>query len=163
MKYKFLMFVMLLCIFITACNVTIKTTADEETRQTDEKNPETVTEQEIILTENNQKILSPKEAVDYVASIYFDESEFDESFENEDGFGYRFKNTNHYITCEGYYENESGKFYVIHVYEVVIDDEETGDAHTATYNWYDVNAETKEITSMFYYDENGELQLNPNY
>ncbi|MCQ4085874.1 stalk domain-containing protein [Saccharibacillus sp. JS10] len=37
--------------------------------------------------------------------------------------------------------------YVVHVYEVVMDDEETG--HTATYGWYHVNKTTGKITSMF--------------
>jgi hypothetical protein len=38
--------------------------------------------------------------------------------------------------------------YVIHVYEIVIDDPATGEGHTATWGWYGVNPITREI-----YDE----------
>lgn len=41
---------------------------------------------------------------------------------------------------------ENGEF-VIHVYEYVPDDEESG--HTATMNWYHVNAKTGKVTTEF--------------
>lgn len=41
---------------------------------------------------------------------------------------------------------ENGE-YVIHVYEYVPDDAETG--HTATMNWYHVNAKTGKVTTEF--------------
>lgn len=41
---------------------------------------------------------------------------------------------------------ENGEF-VIHVYEYVPDDDETG--HTATMNWYHVNAKTGKVTTEF--------------
>lgn len=42
-----------------------------------------------------------------------------------------------------------GNSYVVHVYEVVIDDAKTGDGHTATWGWYYVDKTSGVITSMF--------------
>ena len=148
-------------VFITACDIIIN---DEEKTQTDIEKSEIETENlETTGLEISQKISSEKEAVDLVASIYFIENDFEEFFENEYGAGYKFKDKNYYLMCEGSYEDESGKIYVVHNYQVVIDDEETGEGHTATFNWYHVNAETKEIIPMIIYDENGEVQLNEDY
>lgn len=44
-------------------------------------------------------------------------------------------------------EYTEGDNYVVHAYQVVMDDEETG--HTATYGWYYVNKTTGKISSMF--------------
>ena len=177
MKKRRLIFIFMIftcVILITACEIIInndgKAQTDIEKSEIEIENLETTDleiehETEIILTEeeNNQTIFSPKEAVDLVASIYFIENDFEEFFENEYGAGYKFKDKNYYLMCEGSYEDESGKIYVVHNYQVVIDDEETGEGHTATFNWYHVNAETKEIIPMIIYDENGEVQLNEDY
>ncbi|MWV44864.1 hypothetical protein GRF59_14680 [Paenibacillus sp. HJL G12] len=42
-----------------------------------------------------------------------------------------------------------GNSYVVHVYEVVIDDVKSGEGHTATYGWYYVDKSSGAITSMF--------------
>lgn len=47
------------------------------------------------------------------------------------------------------YDHMDGDNYIIHVYEVVIDDPETQIGHTATYGWYGVNKKTKEIYDAF--------------
>ncbi|WP_405168310.1 hypothetical protein [Paenibacillus sp. FSL H3-0286] len=39
--------------------------------------------------------------------------------------------------------------YIIHVYEIVIDNKATGDGHTATFDWYTVDKFTGAITSSF--------------
>ncbi|SDM15450.1 Copper amine oxidase N-terminal domain-containing protein [Paenibacillus sp. OK060] len=46
-------------------------------------------------------------------------------------------------------DNELDNQYVVHVYEVVIDDEKTGEGHTATYGWYYVDKSSGKISSMF--------------
>lgn len=46
-------------------------------------------------------------------------------------------------------DHEEDQMYVVHVYENVVDDADTGLSHTATYGWYYVNKTTGEITSMF--------------
>lgn len=55
-------------------------------------------------------------------------------------------------TSSPYYvevDHMEGNSYVVHLYEVVIDDEKTGEGHTATYGWYYVDKYTGKITSMF--------------
>ncbi|KIL35029.1 hypothetical protein SD71_15265 [Cohnella kolymensis] len=47
------------------------------------------------------------------------------------------------------YDHNEGAEYLIHVYEVVIDDPNTGEGHTATWGWYYVNPKTGGIRSMF--------------
>lgn len=42
-----------------------------------------------------------------------------------------------------------GNSYVVHVYEVVIDDAKTGAGHTATWGWYYVDKSSGAMTSMF--------------
>ncbi|PYY28233.1 stalk domain-containing protein [Paenibacillus illinoisensis] len=46
-------------------------------------------------------------------------------------------------------DKEVDNQYVVHVYEIVIDDEETGEGHTATYGWYYVDKSSGKISSIF--------------
>ena len=46
-------------------------------------------------------------------------------------------------------DNEVDNQYLVHVYEIVIDDEKTGEGHTATYGWYYVDKSSGKISSMF--------------
>lgn len=46
-------------------------------------------------------------------------------------------------------DHETSTTYTIHVYEIVIDNKATGEGHTATFNWYDVDKYTGKITPMF--------------
>ncbi|MCL2772249.1 MAG: hypothetical protein FWD71_02770 [Oscillospiraceae bacterium] len=114
-------------------------------------------------TQSSQEILSGQEALELVKNFYFYESAFEPLKIENDQFMYKFKDTNFYLETDNYICDDSGNYYIIHLYEVVIDDPLTGTGHTATSNWYKVNTETKEITSMFYYDENGEIHLNENF
>nr|WP_145401636.1 stalk domain-containing protein [Paenibacillus xylanexedens] len=45
-------------------------------------------------------------------------------------------------------DNEVDNQYVVHVYEIVIDDEKTGEGHTATYGWYYVDKTSGKVSSM---------------
>ena len=47
------------------------------------------------------------------------------------------------------YDHMDGDNYIIHVFEVVIDDPQTNVGHTATYGWYGVNKQTKKIYDAF--------------
>ncbi|GKU83020.1 hypothetical protein [Niallia sp. NCCP-28] len=47
------------------------------------------------------------------------------------------------------YDHMDGDNYIIHVFEVVIDDPKTNVGHTATYGWYGVNKYTKKIYDAF--------------
>jgi len=88
--------------------------------------------------------------------IDFDEPEF--------GLQIRSKsNDNFKLLCEGPKTDSGGSIYfTVQQFEFVLDDPETGEGHTATANWFSVYA-NGEITSMFEYDENGELELNQDY
>ncbi|MDQ0496912.1 stalk domain-containing protein [Paenibacillus brasilensis] len=46
-------------------------------------------------------------------------------------------------------DNTEGNTYLIHAYEVVIDDPNTGAGHTATWGWYYVDMKSGKVTSMF--------------
>lgn len=46
-------------------------------------------------------------------------------------------------------DSSNGSTYVVHAYEIVIDDPKTGEGHTATWGWYDVDKKTGKVTSMF--------------
>jgi hypothetical protein len=46
-------------------------------------------------------------------------------------------------------ENSEGNTYLVHAYEIVIDDPETEAGHTATWGWYYVDKKTAKVTSMF--------------
>lgn len=48
------------------------------------------------------------------------------------------------VKVEYDHDNAKGD-YVIHVYEIIIDDPATGEGHTATWGWYGVNPSTKAI------------------
>lgn len=56
---------------------------------------------------------------------------------------YQLPDMNYYLVYEGL--DQSGQYYLIHLYEFVLDDEETGIGHTVTYGWFSVDRETGEI------------------
>lgn len=57
---------------------------------------------------------------------------------------YRLPEHDYYLYCEGMDESQS--YYMIHLYEFVTDDIETGIGHYVTYGWYLVNKETGVIS-----------------
>ncbi|NLJ95815.1 MAG: hypothetical protein GX321_01565 [Clostridiales bacterium] len=96
-----------------------------------------------IWTTNGNANLTPMEALDMVREEYatnFIKSSFKE---NEEEYYYKLALADYYLVYEGI-EEISG-CYLIHLYEFVLDDEETGIGHTVTYGWYRVNPFTGEI------------------
>ena len=69
---------------------------------------------------------------------------------------YNFKSSNYMIQYDTKLENQ---YHLIHEYEFVIDDSESGEGHTSTSNWYQVDILTGEIIPMF----NKDGSLNENY
>jgi hypothetical protein len=61
---------------------------------------------------------------------------------NTGEYYYKLDSADYYLIYEGL-EEES--FYLIHLYEFVLDEPETGIGHTYTYGWYAVNRLTGEI------------------
>ncbi len=51
------------------------------------------------------------------------------------------------VTSQIEFDRKEGDDFVIHVYEFVPDDAETG--HTATFNWYHVNAKSGKVSTEF--------------
>ena len=146
MKYRYLIFIFLICIFATSCKNSKKECLPIQTDITD-------------IIESDKPKLSPQEAIELVINQYFDETEF-ETLDEENGLVYKFKDTNYYIVYENQVQDGMKNYYSIRVYESVINDEES---HIATYNWYKVDVETGEILPMFIFDESGEVYINENY
>lgn len=90
---------------------------------------------------------------DYIAGD--DDSVF-EPRDSSSGLTYKFRNSAYMIQYELKLDNQH---YLIRQYEFVIDDPETGEGHTATANWYEVDIHTGVIIPMF--DKDG--SLNENY
>ena len=109
--------------------------------------------------EENIYIISALEALDIIKNYLNDGGP--DLFEPLHGDNiYYIKNSNVMIEHDNYIDDEVyGKYHVIHQYEIVIDDPETGDGHTATYNWFEVDALTGDINPMFFKD----FELNPDY
>ena len=61
------------------------------------------------------------------------------------------------LLCWGEAElyNDGNYYYVVQQYENVIDDPKTGDSHTATSNWFYVNADTGETIPWWLYGDDG--------
>jgi bla regulator protein BlaR1 len=100
------------------------------------------------------RLVSKQEALDIVKK-YISDGE-DDIFEmqnmDESNLTYHFRNSNYMIQYDNYIESDEGEFYIIHEFEVVTDNLETGEGHTATSNWYKVDAKTGVVQPMFYKD-----------
>ena len=86
------------------------------------------------------------EALDRVKELYA--TNFEKVYTKDTGEEYYYKLplADYYLVYEG--TGEAEKEYVIHLYEFVIDEQETGIGHTVTYGWYSVNKESGEITDQ---------------
>lgn len=87
--------------------------------------------------------ISPMEALDIVMEHYA--ANFDKVYyqNNTKEYYYKLPFADYYLTYDGL--EEDGKFYIYHLYEFVIDDEEEGIGHTVTYGWYAVDTKTGEL------------------
>ncbi len=98
--------------------------------------------------QKKEQTITPMEALDKVKKYYaanFDKIEMEDS---EDEYYYKATNTDLYLAYEGEVGEE--KNYLIHLYEFVIDELETGFGHTYTYGWFTVNRITGEIMEQVY-------------
>ncbi len=98
----------------------------------------------IDLEENAQTAeldLTEGEALDLVKESYA--TNFIKVYK-EDGqsYYYRLEIADYYLVCEGLVDNTH---YLIHLYEFVVDEEESGVGHTVTYGWYTVEKGTGQI------------------
>lgn len=117
-----------------------------------EKGIEAITPRESVKHKENAKpmelekameSISPMEVLDKVKAQYA--SNFIK-VQNEDGsenYYYRLETIDYYLVYEGLVEDD--KYYLIHLYEFVLDDPDTGIGHTVTYGWYAVDVHTGEV------------------
>ena len=90
--------------------------------------------------------ISPMEALDLVKEHYA--ANFDKIYKNNlmEEYYYQLPQAELYLVNEGTdYKNQS---YVIHLYEFVLDEADTGTGHFVTYGWYSVDKESGEVTEQ---------------
>ncbi len=90
--------------------------------------------------EEEQAYLTELEALDRVREKYA--SNFVKVYRDDLSYYYQLDIADYYLVSEG---TEGDRYYLIHLYEFVVDEEESGIGHTVTYGWYAVDRRTGEI------------------
>ena len=102
------------------------------------------------VSEKSKKDMSPMEALDLVKGEYAVNFE---KVHNKDGeaqsYYYKLPEADYYLAYEG--PGEKPQYYMIHLYEFVIDDPDLGMGHSVTYGWYTVDKTTGEIVDKIEY------------
>lgn len=88
-------------------------------------------------------ILDPMEALDLVKEAYATNFIKKSLKENPEDYFYKLDIADYYLVYED--TEDSSGYYIFHLYEFVLDDQETGIGHTVTYGWYWVNPSTGDI------------------
>ncbi len=86
--------------------------------------------------------ITPMEALDMVQIQYATNFSRVSPEENSGEYYYKLDSAEYYLVYE---EQEEDSFYMIHLYEFILDEPDTGIGHTYTYGWYAVNRLTGEI------------------
>lgn len=96
--------------------------------------------------QKSEQCITPMEALDKVKEYYA--ANFDKVYAEAAKDEYYYKSTLAGLSLV--YEGEVGteKNYLIHLYEFVVDEPETGIGHTYTYCWFTVSRITGEITEQ---------------
>lgn len=109
----------------------------------------------VIETPKINHAITPMEALDLVKECYaanFDKVyvELIDDFANDtvDEYYYKLPFADYYLVYEGVQEEN---YYLIHLYEFVLDEPDTGIGHTVTYGWYTVDKMTGAITEQLPY------------
>lgn len=97
----------------------------------------------IEINDTKEQTLTPMDALDMVKERYADN--FERIWSESGDYYYQLPLANYYLVYEGC--NDTDTNYVIHLYEFVVDEEDTGIGHTVTYGWYLVDKVTGEIRS----------------
>lgn len=97
--------------------------------------------------------LSAMEALDLVKKKYaanFEKVYYEDTEDNQGKstgkkqYYYKLPDEEYYLAYEG--QGETKRDYLIHLYEFVLDDPDTGIGHAYSYGWYSVNKRTGKIT-----------------
>lgn len=98
----------------------------------------------------DQETIAPMDALDMVKECYaanFEkvEGEYEDSSVDVSEYYYKLPIADYYLVYEGVQEDND---YLIHLYEFVLDEPDTGIGHTVTYGWYTVDKFTGEVTKQ---------------
>lgn len=147
--------------FILCLFAVLSITVEPATIQVDDSNDETLRNIQIEELDNDQNheisedidyimeyegIKNPMEALDMVKEIYA--ANFEKVYEESEDYYYKLPDFNYYLLVEDYDDIEN--YYLIHLYEFVIDELDTAIGHTVTYGWYKVYRDTGQIREYVY-------------
>ena len=94
-----------------------------------------------------QEVLTEQEALDRVKAKYA--TNFSKVIrEDGESYFYQLDIADYYLVSEGL---EGEHNYLIHLYEFVVDEDDSGLGHTVTYGWYAVDRRTGEIEERMVY------------
>ena len=113
-----------------------------------EYRPEDITEHiaKHMTKQKKERNITSMEALDQVKELFAANFEKVNRKNTCEEYYYKLPLADYYLVYEG--AGESEKEYVFHLYEFVIDEQETGIGHTVTYGWYSVNKESGVITDQ---------------
>ncbi len=134
---------MLLLLFLPRDNRFFTSTPLYELEGTQENTQDNKTKSSINKEIYKKEQLSEMEALDAVKMQYaanFDKILLDEG----ENYYYKLSVADYYLTYEGM--DVAGQKYLIHLYEFVLDELDTGIGHTVTYGWYTVDIASGTIT-----------------
>lgn len=94
--------------------------------------------------------ITAMEALDLVKNEYAADFEKISMEDTDEEYYYKLPYADYYLVYEGPGEREED--YMIHLYEFVLDDPDTGTGHTYTYGWYTVDKDTHIISVQTYYE-----------
>lgn len=91
--------------------------------------------------------LTPMDALDLVKERYAANFEKVKREDSNEEYYYILLTADYYLVYE---ETIDDKYYLIHLYEFVLDEPDTGMGHTVTYGWYKVDKENGSIVEKTY-------------
>lgn len=109
-----------------------------------DQNHETIEDIDYIM--EDEGIIDSMEALDMVKDRYA--ANFEKVYEEAEEYYYKLPDYQYYLVMEDYDDTEN--YYLIHLYEFVIDELDTGIGHTVTYGWYKVYKDTGQILEQVY-------------
>lgn len=92
------------------------------------------------------KNLTPMDALDLVKKLYAANFRKISDKGSDEIYYYRSEIADYYLAYEGVTKNNDS--YLIHLYEFVLDEPETGTGHCVTYGWFTVNKKNGKIETI---------------
>lgn len=94
----------------------------------------------------DNEVMTSMEALDMVKERYA--ANFEKVCDESEEYYYKLPDYQYYLVMEDYDDTEH--YYLIHLYEFVVDELDTGIGHTFTYGWYKVYWDTGYILEYVY-------------